>query len=100
MDNTLWGFHNNTSNLYSQALAVAVEYTLGAPAPPQEARADSTAGATDPQQWPDLPRKSQDDAMVPPMALPTALLPMDDASAHMNYLPKFRLQPISYIKPA
>ena len=99
MDNTLWGFHNNTSNLYSQALAVAVECTLAAPAPPQEARADNTAGATDPLQWPDLPRKSQDDAMAPPMALPTAL-PMDDASAHMNYLPKFRLRPISYIKPA
>jgi hypothetical protein len=99
MDNTLWGFHNNTSSLYSQALVVAVEYTLAAPAPPQEARADSTDEATDPQQWPDLPRKFQDDAMVLPMD-PTALPMVLHANAHMNYLLQFRSLPIPYKKPA
>lgn len=96
MDNSPWGFHNSTSSLYSQALVVAVEYTLAVPVPPQEVRADSTDVATDLQQWPDLPRKSQDDAMVLPTALPMAL----HANAHMNYLLQFRLPPISYKKPA
>lgn len=99
MDNTLWGFHNNTSSLYSQA--VAAEYTLAAPAPPREEGADSTAGATDPQQWPDLPRKSLDDAMVLPMGLHLPMDPMAlHANVHMNYLLQFRLPPILYKKPA